>query len=79
MNSENQLHTLRSQQLIALAHTEVRHVSHADGQRIVELVQQCEGEKGSYLVPETFSTRNLSDKALEEIDTLAGRYLDWVR
>lgn len=74
------LHDMRSQQLLALARTPIRHIkSYQDRDRIIELVLQCEGEKGSYLIPETFSTRNLSDKALEEIDALALRYLDQVR
>lgn len=75
----NVLHSLRGLQLIALARMPIIAMSHADSQRVVELVLQCEGEKGSYLIPETFSTRNLSDKSLEEIDTLSGKYLDRVR
>lgn len=72
----SELHNLRGRQLCALGGMHIRKVSHADGNRIVELIEQCDG---SYLVPEKFSTRKLSDKALEEIEALASKYLEYGR
>lgn len=65
-----ELHALRSAQLSALADLSWRNIPPIDINRIETL---CRNSGVDY------STRNLSDKALEEIQTLAGRYLEQVK
>lgn len=62
------LHSLRGQQLKALRDN-LKDMKCPDQHRIVLWANMCGAQ---------YDTRNLSDKALEEIDTLAGKYLDRV-
>lgn len=63
------LHDMRGQQLRALV--EARRVASHEDQEVIRRYYLLCGAQ--------YDTRNLSDKWLEEIDTLAGRYLDRVR
>lgn len=65
-----ELHALRSAQLKALAGLSWRNVQPADIDRIDTLCRRSGTD---------YDTRNLSDKALEEIQTLADRYLEQVK
>lgn len=65
----NVLHSLRGQQLKALVRQRYC-LDREDGDRVDFFFDLC-GIK--------YDTRNLSDKSLEEIDTLSGKYLDRVR
>lgn len=64
------LHDLRGQQLRALGNIGYSQLDRADFYRIDFFIKLCGAQ---------CDTRNLSDKSLEEIDTLALRYLDRVR
>lgn len=70
MNTDNALlHSMRSQQLKALA-------------RIIGELQPADAEavrRFAQLSGQLYDTRNLSDKSLEEIDILAGKYFDRVK
>lgn len=70
------LHDMRGQQLLALVRMSPRNADPEDMNRVRYLVAMCDG---SPFYPETFSTRNLSDKSLEELDTLSGKYFDRIR
>lgn len=61
------LHSIRDAQLKALAMTAVSSLTLMECQQIAHYVSLC----GTH-----YDTRNLSDKALEEIDTLAQKYLE---
>lgn len=68
-----QLHDLRGQQLKAL------HDLASDLRDLEVKVPDLESiHRYSELCGAHYDTRNLSDKALEEIDTLASRYLERV-
>lgn len=61
------LHSIRDAQLKALCYMPQVAIGQADGERITHFASLC----GRH-----YDTRNLSDKALEEIDSLAGKYLE---
>lgn len=65
-----ELHALRSAQLKALGSIRFHQLAFGDWDRIFCLCNQC---------GVSLDTRRLSDKALEEIQTLAGRYLEQVK
>lgn len=64
------LHDMRSQQLRALHEYGIQPMAPMDIDAILRLARLCGAQ---------YDTRNLSDKSLEEIDTLSGKYLDRVR
>jgi hypothetical protein len=64
------LHSMRGQQLKALFESPAAGMSVTDYRRMGEYALLCGAQ---------YDTRNLSDKALEEIDTLAGKYLDRIK
>lgn len=70
MNTDNALlHSLRAEQLKALA-------------RIVGELQPADAEavrRFAVLSGQFYDTRNLSDKSLEQIDSMAGQYFDRVK
>lgn len=74
-----ELHALRSAQLKALAHIPRNVFSRNDLDRVRHYYDMCVNLNLPYGDPTQYNTRNLSDKALEEIQTLAGRYLEQVK
>lgn len=69
-----ELHTLRSAQLKALCN--LMKGLYSVGLRIYDLDSI---QRYADLCGENYDTRNLSDKALEEIQTLASKYLEQVK
>lgn len=67
-NSDTLLHSMRSHQLRALAQAR-RGLEPADIYTVQRYTELCGG---------SFDTRNLSDKSLEEIQTLCSKYFDQV-
>lgn len=74
-----ELHALRSAQLKALAEIPRNIFSRDDAARARHYCGMCINPRLRHDDPTQYDTRNLSDKALEEIQTLAGRYLEQVK
>lgn len=74
-----ELHALRSAQLKALARIPRNVFSRADADRVFHYYEICVNLRLPYGDIMQYDTRNLSDKALEEIQTLADRYLEQVK
>lgn len=64
------LHDMRSQQLRAVCALPICTFTTMEYDALVRYQNLCGAN---------YDTRNLSDKSLEEIDTLSGKYLDRVR
>lgn len=74
-----ELHALRSAQLKALARIPRNVFSRDDADRMFHYCHMCVNLRLPYGDPAQYDTRNLSDKALEEIQTLASKYLEQVK
>lgn len=64
-----ELHALRSAQLKALCEIPVNQMRYSDALQLQNYYRLCHS---------VFDTSDLSDKALEEIQTLADRYLEQI-
>ena len=74
-----ELHALRGAQLKALARIPRNVFSRNDLDRVLHYYEMCVNLRLPYGDPAQYDTRNLSYKALEEIQALAGRYLEQVK
>jgi len=74
-----ELHALRSAQLKALCAMPRGEFNRDDAARVMHYCDMCVNFRLRADDPTQFDTSDLSDKALEEIQTLAGRYLEQVK
>lgn len=74
-----ELHALRSDQLKALCEIPRGVFNRDDAARVMHYCDMCVNFRLRADAPMQFDIRNLSDKALEEIQTLAGKYLEQVK
>lgn len=74
-----ELHALRSAQLKALCAMPRGAFNRDDAARVLHYCDMCVNFRLRADYHAQYDTRNLSDKALEEIQTLADRYLEQVK
>lgn len=73
-----ELHVLRSAQLKALVQIPRNVFSRNDLDRVIHYYCKCAHLNIRYDDPRQYATHHLSDKELEEIQTLASKYLEQI-